>query len=234
MNMTANPIDMDIIGQEGRASILRQIAKDFDLHGIVPSRDVIRQRMEEQAANPQPNPEQIKAQAAAQLAEIKEVGANERLQIELEFKAGERDAARIKDDKQHQQRMAEIQAKKEIALDKQAKDEAQAIRLMREETARITERNEINAEVDAEKHSMDMELKEKDQEIAEITAKASADATVAAANQPKPEPAKAYNSKPLELTVIVDNKGGVTKKTIKINRDKAGRADTLESEETTG
>lgn len=232
MNLTNNDIDMSVIGKEGRANILRQVAKDFDLDGIVPSRDQVRAAVQNEMENPPPSPEQIKAESEMQLASIKEEGANKRLEIELAYKAGMAEADQEKDQKVHQQRMAEIEARKQVALDKQKRDEDTKIRLMREETARIIERAEIAAETDAEKHAMDMELKEKDQEIAEKQAETQAEATKQAAVD-KSASGGEKESKPMELTVIVDNKGGVTKKKIKINRDKEGRMDELESEETT-
>jgi len=48
---TANPIDMQIIGPEGRANVLREVVKtlDMDANKIVPSEEVLRQTMKAQA-----------------------------------------------------------------------------------------------------------------------------------------------------------------------------------------
>jgi len=48
---TANPIDMQIIGPQGRANILREVVKtlDMDANKIVPSEEVLNQQMKAQA-----------------------------------------------------------------------------------------------------------------------------------------------------------------------------------------
>lgn len=61
---TANPIDMQIVGLEGRAAVLREVVRelDMDVDKIVPDPDVIRARemamQALQAGPPLPNPEQ--------------------------------------------------------------------------------------------------------------------------------------------------------------------------------
>lgn len=49
LQMTGNPIDMQIIGESGRAAVLRQLADNLGLEGeqIVPSDEQIRQQMEQ-------------------------------------------------------------------------------------------------------------------------------------------------------------------------------------------
>lgn len=49
LNMTANPIDMAIIGNEGRAEMLRALIKDFDIpvENVVPGRDELIRRAKE-------------------------------------------------------------------------------------------------------------------------------------------------------------------------------------------
>jgi hypothetical protein len=228
MNLTANPLDMGIIGEEGRADILRAVAKDFDLEGIVPSRDVIRQRAQEKAENPPPNPEQIKAQAAERLEEIKQKGEAERMAIEGEFKEALKDIEKEKNAATHQARLAEINAKKDVDIDKQRRAEQSEIRLMQEETTRIIERAEINAEADLEKHALDLEQKDKELEIKESERKAKeADAE----SNPPAEPSKS-SDRPLELTVVIDNKTGTVKKKIKVTRDKDKQMSELDVEET--
>jgi len=50
LQITANPIDMQIIGLEGRAEVLRETAKSLDMNTdkVVPSVSVIKQRMAQQ------------------------------------------------------------------------------------------------------------------------------------------------------------------------------------------
>ena len=123
--------------------------------------------------------------------------------------------------------MAQIEAKKQVDLDKQERDEEMQIRLMREETARAREAAEIKAESEVEKHALSCDLKEKEaadnKEVAAETA-----ATQAALPAPTaPQPVE-----PMELTVVIDNKTGTINKKVKINRDEKGAADTLDIEQT--
>ena len=55
---TANPIDMQIMGVEGRAAVLRETAKtlQMDTDKVVPDTDTLRQRMAAKAALAQPDP----------------------------------------------------------------------------------------------------------------------------------------------------------------------------------
>lgn len=57
---TANPIDMEIVGVEGRAAILRETARnlDMDVDRIVPDVEVLRQRWAAKAALAAPDPAQ--------------------------------------------------------------------------------------------------------------------------------------------------------------------------------
>jgi hypothetical protein len=64
---TANPVDMDIIGKEGRAELLREVAKSLDMpvDRLVPSREEIQRQKEEQAAMQQAQ-QQMQMQAQMQ------------------------------------------------------------------------------------------------------------------------------------------------------------------------
>jgi hypothetical protein len=75
LQATANPTDMQIVGVEGRAAILREVAKglDMDTDKVVPPLDVLRARM---AAAHQPPPPAVKAQQmidAVQHAEVQAI-----------------------------------------------------------------------------------------------------------------------------------------------------------------
>jgi len=227
LGLTNNELDMGIIGKEGRAEILRTVASDFEMDGIVPSKEVIRQQMQQEAENPPPNPEQIKQQGLAQIAQIKEEGAMARHQIDTQYKADMKEIELQKISEDKAVKMAQIEAKKQVDLDKQERDEEMQIRLMREETARAREAAEIKAESEVEKHALSCDLKEKEaadnKEVAAETA-----ATQAALPAPTaPQPVE-----PMELTVVIDNKTGTINKKVKINRDEKGAADTLDIEQT--
>jgi hypothetical protein len=69
LQITANPIDMSIIGPEGRAQVLEVVAEGIGMPGskIVPSEDELKQRMAaqqaQQQAQQQPNQDQQARQA---------------------------------------------------------------------------------------------------------------------------------------------------------------------------
>ena len=227
LGLTNNELDMGIIGQEGRADILREVAKDFEMPGIVPSKEVIRQRMQEAADNPPPDPEQVKAQMDAEIEGIKQQGEADRFQIEMDYKQRkeELDLQKMAEDKAI--KMAQIEAKKQVDLDKQQRDEEMQIRIMREETARAREAAEIKAEAEVEKHALSLDLKER-----ESTEKAATETQAAATQAALPAAPQPIQQEPMELTVVIDNKSGDIKKKVKINRDDAGKADTLDIEQT--
>lgn len=69
LQATANPIDMEIVGVEGRAALLREVAKTLDMDPdlVVPSVSEVRMRMAAQAMQQQQLAQaQMAAQAAAQ------------------------------------------------------------------------------------------------------------------------------------------------------------------------
>lgn len=225
--MTANPVDMGIIGVEGRAEILRNVAKDFDLDGIVPSRETIRRQQQELKENPPPSPEEIKMQAEMQIEQIRQQGEADRAEIEFEFKNRQQQLDAEKTGLDHQRKMAEIEAKKEAELDKQARDEAMKIRMMQEETARIIERAEINAETELQKHELTMEGKEADRRQKEEEARKAASEKESESKDTEDKESKVEKQQPMVLNVQIDNGTGKVKKTIEINRDKKGQTKSL-------
>jgi len=231
LSLTGNDIDMQIIGVEGRADILRAVAKDSDLDGIVPNKEVLRAKQQALQDNPPPDPEQIKAQNDIQLEQIRQKGEGDRAQVEFQHKQDMKEIDMQKISLAHDQKMAEIRAKKEVELDKNQRDEEMKIRLMQEETARIIQRNEINAEADMEKHSLVMDEKAADRQIKEAEAKKkeaeSVDKSVDKSGDKKEE-----KQEPMVLNVQIDNTSGKVKKTIKIDRNKKGQMDKLNVEQT--
>jgi len=68
LTATANPIDSQIVGPEGRAEILREVAKglEMDVNRVVPPRGAMMQAAQQAAlpAPPGPNGEQLQNGAA--------------------------------------------------------------------------------------------------------------------------------------------------------------------------
>ena len=91
---TTNPADMEIIGVEGRARLLRSIADQLDMPGLVPDDDAIKARMEQQG--------QQQAEQQQQAAQL-EAG---KAQAETAHKQASADKAQA----ETQQIMLEIQA----------------------------------------------------------------------------------------------------------------------------
>jgi hypothetical protein len=69
LQSTANPIDMQIIGVEGRAALLREIAKGLDIPGdkVVPTEEVLQQRAQQQQMAQQ---QQLEAQRNQRMSEV--------------------------------------------------------------------------------------------------------------------------------------------------------------------
>ena len=89
LSQTGNDLDMQIIGLEGRAEVLREFAKSLDMPAdrVVPSREELKQRQKEQAQRP--NPEQQAEQAKMQLEQQKAQTDAQHEQAELEQKERE-------------------------------------------------------------------------------------------------------------------------------------------------
>jgi hypothetical protein len=230
--ITNNPVDMGIIGEEGRADILRAVADDFEMPGIVPSKEVIRMKIQQQQENPQPSEEEIKMQGEAEIEKIKQQGEMDRADIEFKFKQRQQDLDGEKISADKSTKLELITAKKEADIDKQRRDEAMKIRLMEEETRRLREKVEILAEADIEKHALTLEAKkEEDYGLPGSSAMTAADSAPAAAPAPAPAPAPVAAPQPINLTLAIDNKSGTIKKTVKINRDGNDLIEDMEIEE---
>jgi hypothetical protein len=226
LGLTNNPVDLGIIGEEGRATILRAVADDFDMPGIVPSKEVIRMKLKEQQENPQPSPEELKLQGEAEIERIKQEGEMARFDIEIKFKERQQDLELEKMSRDRDYKLAQLDAKKEADIDKQRRDEAMKIRLMEEETRRLREKLSMTCEADVEKHSLSLESKQDEAQygITASTAVTAAEPTAATA------PA-AVAPQPINLTLMIDNKSGAIKKTVTIGRDSDKLMDSMEIDE---
>ena len=229
LQITNNELDLSIMGKDGRADILRQVANDYKLEGAIPSREEMQRQLQAEAENPPPNPELMKLELEGQIEQVKQQGEADRAEIEIRFKERQLDLQREKDTQNHEQRMRELENKKEIELDKQRREEAMKIRLMKEETKRIVERAEINAEADMEKHTLVMEEKEADRKTKEAEAKKK---EAEGKEESTEKSSTSEQQQPMILQVQIDNTSGQVKKTIEINRDQNNRMKTLDVTET--
>jgi hypothetical protein len=86
LQITANPIDMQLIGLEGRAELLRQMVADMDLDPeLVPDRDAIKQKQEQMAQQGPKDPQMAIAQMRLQ-------AEKEKLEMQLRDNEMERQA----------------------------------------------------------------------------------------------------------------------------------------------
>jgi hypothetical protein len=235
--VTNNPVDIDIIGIPGRAELLRGIAKDFEMEGIVPSKEMIEAKVKQAMENPPPDPEIVKIESENQ---NKEADRQLELQIHQDKMAAEQDqdgsgeAAKLLSDERV--KMAQINATKEKDLAKIAADEASKTRTMSEETVRIRQRNRDNLENELEKHAMTLEAQEnqarldrelKEQEIAANAKQAEKESQEGSDESQEGSAA----AQPIVMNVVIDSKSGKVKKTIKVNRDASRAMESLDIEE---
>lgn len=81
LSLTANPIDMGIIGQEGRRAVLEQVVKALEMPtaDIVPTSEQLNQR-QQSAGPPQPSPDQqLKSQTDLEKAKGKDAQAQQKM-----------------------------------------------------------------------------------------------------------------------------------------------------------
>lgn len=72
LQATANPLDSQLLGEKGRASLYRSIGRNYDIDGLVPTEDELDQRAKEAAAAPpQPTPEMTKLEIEKIRAEVR-------------------------------------------------------------------------------------------------------------------------------------------------------------------
>lgn len=216
LQMTTNEIDMNIVGPEGRAKLLRGIANDLDLKGIVPSEQILKERLEAQAANQPPDPAVLKIEADSQESQARIEADVGKAQMEIEDKSKGRELELVKIERQAEQKREEQERKHRYEMEKIQKEEDAKIRVMHEETARIVERAEINSEKELEKHTLEME--QKDQHHRELLAQKRADAEKTAASETKEPEGSVEKEQPMILNITVDNKSGTVKKKISIDR----------------
>lgn len=76
LSATANELDHSIMGNEGRAEMLRELFTAANMPGVIPDREELKANLEAQAKNQQPPPEILKAQMEdARLREEMELDA---------------------------------------------------------------------------------------------------------------------------------------------------------------
>lgn len=89
LQMTANEMDMQIIGIDGRAKMLREHAKVLDMPGLIPDDDEFKARLKEQAEQqPKMSPYEA-AKLELEKARLDQDGAHRQTELDIERKKAE-------------------------------------------------------------------------------------------------------------------------------------------------
>lgn len=232
LQLTANPIDMQIIGIEGRAKMLREHSKVLDMPNLIPDDDEFRAKMaqEQSQQQEQPNPDMLKIQVEqSRLAleekklQIQEAEGQRKMELEREKLQMEKliEEQRLQMDKLLQRQ--KLNSDEDIARERMEYEQRIQIRLehMRQQS------NERKSSVETEKafngRNQDIEniLKAIESIRVEIDEKEPAQLKTQALPAPQPT----------EIHVHLDGKGNVTKKITVDSRDKNGQVSALTSKE---
>ena len=202
LSLTANPIDLEIIGKPGRAKMLREVFETSNLTDIVPSDDQIMEQMKlEQEQGPPPDPEALKLQAKA-----------------------EADAAKLKQDHEHHGDMMVLEEER-MNTQADADIEKNKEKLAMEERIRNREQDMADQR-EARRYRLDMRKEEMahDRDMAKIREEIALERELKKEQVEEPEEKEGKEEKE-SATVIqlnIDNKTGSVKKHIKVNRSKNG------------
>ena len=126
LQILANPLFVDIVGMEGIADILREIAKSLGLgHNIVPSRLELRKKQEEakaaqaQQAEAQAQEAQLKSQTSLQATQMQVQGQDMMNQRSLQLKAEEIKNENDQKERDRQLKVMELQLDRENRVAKE-------------------------------------------------------------------------------------------------------------------
>lgn len=112
LQMTANEMDMQIIGAEGRTELLRQMVRDLDMDGVVPDEEVVKAKQEQMAQQPPPEDprvalERMRMEGQMALEQFRAQQADMDRQMKIQVAMMEREGD-----------MMELAGKREIDLEK--------------------------------------------------------------------------------------------------------------------
>jgi len=129
IQILANPMFTEIVGMEGIADILREMAKSLGLgHNIVPSRLELKKKQEEskqmqaQQAEAQAQEAQLKSQTSLQATQMQVQGQDAMNQRSLQLKAEEIKAKIDQSEKDRMVKVAELEQSRENAITKGTSD----------------------------------------------------------------------------------------------------------------
>lgn len=221
LQLTNNPVDLEIIGVEGRTEILREVASPLNMNTdkIVPTREDMRRKMEEAAKQPPPkDPALLKIEAQAQLELQKREQDQAQHMEEMNF-----NAAKIKE-----QGLAEMEKNRE----RMAMEE----RLRKYQIDQEIKRQEAKAELDKEKmnldHKRDMEKLRKEMRLQREKQVSEKRDSEKEAKEPKETTTAQPAAAAPVINLNIDNTKGTIKKKLTVERGKDGKIAGGESIET--
>jgi len=205
--LTNNPVDIEIMGLEGRAALLRQSAKQLDISDdVIPGKDEFLKRQKAKQENQQPPPEILKIQAQSEQDNNKlqanAIEFNRKMDLELQ-----KHQERMEFDYRKEQEKLEMEKEiRMMQIDEETKRWQAIQNLERQKAATARERDLVKIReqmnVSKEKNAMDARAHE----------------ALARSSEAK-ETKKPEKAEP-NITIIVDNKSGKITKQLTVNRGK--------------
>lgn len=205
--LTNNPVDMSIIGIEGRIELLRANAELLDMNtdDIVPDRDTYmanQKALQESGQGERPDPEMVK---------IQEQSKNDQAKVEsdmAQFQQKQESENRLNQEKLAAD-MVQYRAKLDAEIEMYTKK-------LEEESLQKDLDRELEREQDAEKRRMEI-LQIREQIKAQRMLKTESGTAEPSAVTAKPQQ---VSPQAPALTIVIDNKSGEVKKKISLDRGK--------------
>lgn len=204
MGMTNNPIDLQIMGPEGRIELLRANADLLDLNtdDIVPDRDtfIANQKAQAEQGQQQQDPAivQIQARAQAEAAKLEAEMAQFQQKMQMESEANQQKLqAEIEKHRQKLEMERDIRLK-QIDEESLQKDMDRDLEREKEKEARRVEIQRIREQVKAEREQKNMKSEKEE----------------------SPSKERAEHPAMAPITLVIDNRSGKVEKTIELTRGK--------------
>jgi len=205
LGMTNNPVDLQIMGPEGRAEILRETVKNLDVDHdkVVPPRDEFLARMKEQSQDEGPNPDMAKIELLKEQGQQKldQDKAQHKERMDFEYERTDQQAEQVVEQNKDKLAMEERISQARMAEDRRKADEQMKLERYKARLSHLRDLKKIKNEVRA--------VERQDKQSSAVEAKA--------ASAPVQQPAQ-------NVIIHVDTKTGAVEKIIDVTgRDAGGK-----------
>lgn len=220
MQLTSNPMDMQIIGEEGRAKMLREHSKVLDMPNLIPDDDEFKARIAEKQNKQQPNPDMLKLEIDKSKLDQDQKYNEGKLKLDREDIQVKRfvEESRQKSEAELQQR--KIESEERINREKLQSEERIKIQIEKLRLADKEKQDRVNLEANHTARNND---------IRNIMKMLNDIKSMRPENQERLE---RDNERPSEVHVHIDGKNGNVTKRISIDkRDDSGKVQQMTSEE---